>query len=554
MTLRTRLFLPIYAVAIVGPIAIAFANSNGSGDRILPTTMVALTAALLTAAFAHAAIRRVVLRPLRELAPRGTLRTDAAMPASGAAADEIAAVGSALASANTEARELRARVDREIALRQTAEQARRTGDDLYVLAVTSANDGLWEWNLRTGEVIVSPRWCTLAGLPAEAFGGTVEAWKARVHQDDRARVDGALEAHLAGREAQYRSEHRIVGADGSLRWVLSRATALRHANGSAYRMVGLDADITAYKRIEEILMRIADLTAGSTGIEFFRALVMHFAAALRVREAFVTECVDHPPTRVRALACWDRDHFIDEEYELAPTPCRKVIEEGTTCFIPRDLGKLFPNELPYGFESYLGVPIFGRSGRVLGHLVFKDDRPMSDDCLIESVYRIFAARAGMEIERIRREDVLVDLAWAPLSATRGTSRLDRLAASFAAMFSATSCIVGRLSSIDPGHVDVIARHGPEQLESGNASLVKAIVTRSIARGTIEFSSAEGLAGSAPRTGPAGWLAIPCTAADGKVHGSIVCFYQDAMPGEMPDREMAARAGASAAAHAFYSSA
>jgi len=87
-------------------------------------------------------------------------------------------------------------------------------------------------------------------------------------------------------------------------------------------MVGLDTDITRVKRVESIVEQIAEGTAGVQGEAFFRALVRHFAGALEVACAFVTECVDHPTTRVRTLALWKAQDFRDNiEFDLTGPPC-----------------------------------------------------------------------------------------------------------------------------------------------------------------------------------------------------------------------------------------
>ena len=60
---------------------------------------------------------------------------------------------------------------------------------------------------------------------------------------------------------------------------------------------------------------------------------------------------------------------------------------------------LFPREA--GYESFLGLPIIASDGRMLGHLAFFDSRPRGDDLLVDSIYRIFLARAAAEMERFQ---------------------------------------------------------------------------------------------------------------------------------------------------------
>jgi formate hydrogenlyase transcriptional activator len=159
----------------------------------------------------------------------------------------------------------------------------------------------------------------------------------------------------------------------------------------------------------ELLQHLAAGTASSTGADFFKSLVRHVASALRVRYAFVTQCTDATLTRVRTLAFWDGKDFGDNfEYALAGTPCENVIA-GSVCYYPKALQMLFPKDVglvEWGAESFLGIPIRDSWQRILGHLAVFDDKPMDDRPRGVSILRIFAARAGVELERKRAEEEL----------------------------------------------------------------------------------------------------------------------------------------------------
>lgn len=290
------------------------------------------------------------------------------------------------------------------ALAQLTRESRRIGEALslseerYALALRGATDGLWEWDPATDRLMGSPRWLHMLGRD----GSSGEALRladrqALLHPDERAAVQQAMQRHLDGESERFELAHRLLHADGRYRWVLSRATAVRHASGKPYRLVGLDTDITRLKRVETLVEAIAEGTARSSGTPFFQSLVMHFARALHIDCAFITECANRPATRARTLAFWNQDGFdANFEYELAGTPCEQVYGQGTTCFHPRGVGLLFPCEA--GHEGYLGLPIFARDGGVIGHLAFLHHEPLNDEVLLDSVYRIFTARAGVEIE------------------------------------------------------------------------------------------------------------------------------------------------------------
>jgi PAS domain S-box-containing protein len=275
----------------------------------------------------------------------------------------------------------------------------RASEERFVLAVRGSQDGLWEWDIAAGTMHLSPRWKSMLGFEDRELGDDRAAWLSRVHPEDRAALEAALDRHLASPGSTFDHELRLLHKDGSVRWVTSRGAAIRHASGAAYRMVGMDSDVTRLKRMQAVIDAVADGTAGAYGERFFPALVQHFARALEVSCAFVTECADQPPTRLRTLAFWSaadglRDNF---EYALPGTPCEEVVGQARTCFHPAGVGRRFPAEA--GFEAYLGLPIVASDGRVLGHLAFLHTTPLGTDMLIESIYRIFLARAAAELER-----------------------------------------------------------------------------------------------------------------------------------------------------------
>jgi PAS domain S-box-containing protein len=288
-----------------------------------------------------------------------------------------------------------------------AEADLRATEQRYLLALRGSQDGLWEWDLATGAVHLSPRWKSMLGFESDEIANDLDAWRARVHPDDRAALDAALARHLEVGEPRFDHEMRLLHKDGSVRHVLSRGVAIRRDGGAPYRMVGLDTDVTRLRRAQAVLDAVADGTAGTFGAGFFAAMVQQFARALEVDCAFIAECVDqHPPTHVRTLAYWSASRgLVDNfEFELAGTPCNEVLNEGRACFHREGLAEMFPREA--GFESYLGMPIVASDGRVLGHMALFHTKPLGDEVLVDRIYRIFLARAAAEIERLQALDRL----------------------------------------------------------------------------------------------------------------------------------------------------
>jgi PAS domain S-box-containing protein len=115
---------------------------------------------------------------------------------------------------------------------------------------------------------------------------------------------------------------------------------------------------------------------------------------------------------VRTLAFWAGDHFDENfEYAIAHTPCEKVLA-GELYHCPDRVAERFPlhkTDLEsLGVESYLAIPVTSASGQVLGHLAVMDRHRMDLEQLDLSVFKIFGARAGAELERLHMETVLKD--------------------------------------------------------------------------------------------------------------------------------------------------
>jgi PAS domain S-box-containing protein len=161
------------------------------------------------------------------------------------------------------------------------------------------------------------------------------------------------------------------------------------------------------KRADDTMLLIGRTVAPLSGEVFFRTLIEQLALTFGFRQAFISECLDFPPTRVRTVAYWDQGLRENTEFALAGLPCEITIGEGRPYFVPERLEELHPGEVGRGRVSYLGLPIFRADRKqVIGHLAFFDDRPRASNVLDSPAFRILASRAGVELLRKRAEDEL----------------------------------------------------------------------------------------------------------------------------------------------------
>ena len=138
--------------------------------------------------------------------------------------------------------------------RQKAQQALALSEERWKFALEGAGDGVWDRDLETGEVVFSKRYKEIYGFAADELENHIEAWDARVHPDDLARIEADRAAYFAGEKSSYANERRMQCKDGSWKWILSRGMVVaRDAQGKPLRMIGTHTDITARHAREEAL-------------------------------------------------------------------------------------------------------------------------------------------------------------------------------------------------------------------------------------------------------------------------------------------------------------
>jgi diguanylate cyclase (GGDEF)-like protein/PAS domain S-box-containing protein len=133
------------------------------------------------------------------------------------------------------------------------------------LVTNTANDGLWDYDVRGNSMYFSPRWRAMLGY---ANDHDVPEWRLLVHPDDLAHVQTQLHEHLEGRIPLFESVHRMQHANGEWRWIQSRVQGRLDENRRLKRLVGVETDITERKLYEEALFRekeSAQITLQSIG-------------------------------------------------------------------------------------------------------------------------------------------------------------------------------------------------------------------------------------------------------------------------------------------------
>ncbi len=142
---------------------------------------------------------------------------------------------------------------RDITERKRAEVMLRSSQEKLRQALQASGTGLWDWNTKTNEVVLSREWKAQLGYGETELSNSFENWQALLHPDDH---DGALaytRTYLARPEGDYRQEFRLRHKDGSYRWIEARASLITEADGQQIRLLGSHTDITDRKRMEEVV-------------------------------------------------------------------------------------------------------------------------------------------------------------------------------------------------------------------------------------------------------------------------------------------------------------
>ncbi|MCB1741734.1 MAG: EAL domain-containing protein, partial [Gammaproteobacteria bacterium] len=132
----------------------------------------------------------------------------------------------------------------------------RESEERFALALSGANDGIWDWDIRRNRVYFSARCRAILDLPDEEES-SMQAWFRRVHPDDLDALKSAMDGHLQGLDSHFENEHRVRRRDGEPVWVQSRGLAVRGPRGNAYRIAGSLNDISRRKLAEERLIHDA---------------------------------------------------------------------------------------------------------------------------------------------------------------------------------------------------------------------------------------------------------------------------------------------------------
>jgi PAS domain S-box-containing protein len=139
-------------------------------------------------------------------------------------------------------------------LKQT-EAALQTSERRLKIAADSGQVGIWEYNIQTNELIWDDTMFTLYGARREDFSGAYDAWSTRLHPEDRAATEGALQDAIAGIR-EYQPEFRVIWPDGEVHYIKGHARVIKDQAGNPVRMIGTNWDNRAHAQTQQQLQLV----------------------------------------------------------------------------------------------------------------------------------------------------------------------------------------------------------------------------------------------------------------------------------------------------------
>jgi PAS domain S-box-containing protein len=175
--------------------------------------------------------------------------------------------------------------EKEILNRKKAEELARESDERLKLTLDAVNEGVWDWNIPTGETVFSPSYYTMLGYEPYEFPQNYKSWRSLVHPEDIEKAEQEINKHLTtGKD--YSIEIRVKTKSGKWIWILTKGRVVeRDKHGMPIRMVGTQSDITTRRNAENKLIESE---------KRFRSLIYNSTEIIRILDENGTIIFDSP--------------------------------------------------------------------------------------------------------------------------------------------------------------------------------------------------------------------------------------------------------------------
>ncbi|MCX7101874.1 MAG: PAS domain S-box protein [Methylobacter sp.] len=176
------------------------------------------------------------------------------------------------------------------------------------LAIASGQVGIWNFNLQTNELIWDDAMFALYGACRKDFSGAYDAWSTRLHPDDRAVTETALNNAISGK-SNYSPDFRVIWANGEVHHLKGHAHVITNKAGTPQYMVGTNWDNSAFADTHEQLL------LAHTAINNSKSSFIWLTSDGRLADTNDFACISlgYSQNELRDLNVWDFDVEMSTE-------------------------------------------------------------------------------------------------------------------------------------------------------------------------------------------------------------------------------------------------
>ncbi|MGK7929347.1 MAG: PAS domain S-box protein [Spirulina sp.] len=147
-------------------------------------------------------------------------------------------------------------IESDITQRKESELALQVSEKRLQLALEASGDGLWDWNIATGEVYFNHLWCEMLGYRQEELSGRIETWQTLIHPEDLSQFRESLDAHFQESSHSFALDYRLRMGSGEWKWVAGYGKVVdRDETGKPLRAIGTHRDISDRKQAEQEVLK-----------------------------------------------------------------------------------------------------------------------------------------------------------------------------------------------------------------------------------------------------------------------------------------------------------
>ncbi len=147
------------------------------------------------------------------------------------------------------------KVIEDISERKQAEEKLKVAKERLELVTRASQDGLWDWDLVTGEIYYSPRWKEMLGYLDGELPNKLISWEKVIFEEDRIAALKLIEDYNSGKVTRFQVLQRFYHKNGSTVYILSRAIHLKDPEGRVVRLIGAHTDVTELVKAQEALQQ-----------------------------------------------------------------------------------------------------------------------------------------------------------------------------------------------------------------------------------------------------------------------------------------------------------